>query len=91
MPGIRFTAHLQRFFPELQQGVQVQGQTVAEVVAALERRYPGMADYLIDERGTLRKHVNIFIDDDLVTDRDQLSDRITDSHRIFIFQALSGG
>lgn len=91
MPGVRFTTHLQRFFPELKQGVQIEGHTVAQVVAALENRYPGMADYLIDERGALRKHVNIFIDDDLITDRQTLSDSVTHSNRIFIFQALSGG
>jgi len=91
MPNIRFTTHLQRFFPELKQGVQVEGATVAEVVAALERTYPGMADYIVDERGSLRQHVNIFVDENLILDRQALTDTVNERTQVFIFQALSGG
>lgn len=91
MPIVKFTSHLQRFFPELQQNIPVEGDTVAEVVAALEKRYPGMAAYLVDEHGVLRQHVNIFVDDELIHDRKHLSDVVHDRHRVFIFQALSGG
>jgi molybdopterin converting factor small subunit len=48
-------------------------------------------DYLVDERGRLRKHVNIFIGDAMVRDRAALSDPIADDAEVFIFQALSGG
>lgn len=91
MPNIRFTTHLQRFFPDLKQGVHVEGGTVAEVVAALERTYPGMADYIVDDHGKLRQHVNIFIDQNLITDRQALTDPVTERTQVFIFQALSGG
>lgn len=91
MPSVRFTSHLQKFFPTLQQNVVVEGQTAAEVVAALNQRYPGLAAYLVDERGALRKHVNIFIGQDMVTDRKTLQDAVKDDHTIFIMQALSGG
>ncbi len=91
MPAVKFTSHLQRFFPDLQQHVQINGATVAEIVAGLNQRYPGLADYIVDERGTLRKHVNIFINDELIHDRHHLSDSVQEGQHIFIFQALSGG
>ncbi|MBZ0285482.1 MAG: MoaD/ThiS family protein [Anaerolineae bacterium] len=91
MPNIRFTTHLQRFFPELKQGVSIEGATVAQVVAALDRTYPGMADYIVDEHGKLRQHVNIFVDENLITDRQSLTDPVTERTQVFIFQALSGG
>jgi molybdopterin synthase sulfur carrier subunit len=91
MPAVKFTSHLNRFFPTLQQNIVIEGSTIAEIVAGLERQYPGMADYLVDERGVLRKHVNIFIDEDLIRDRQRLSDVVTEQNRVFIFQALSGG
>lgn len=91
MPQLKFTHHLKRFFPDLEQHIRVEGSTVAEVVANLDQRYPGLAAYLIDERGALRKHVNIFIGEDLIEDRKALQDTVQDNDQVFIFQALSGG
>jgi len=53
MTSVNFTTHLQRFFLTLKQG------TVADVIRSLERQYPDLAATIVDERGTLRKHVNI--------------------------------
>jgi molybdopterin converting factor small subunit len=91
MPAVKFTTHLEKFFPGVTKGVTVEAATVAEVVAALDGRFPGLAAYLVDEQGALRKHVNIFVDDDLIQDRQRLTDPLTDSNRVYIFQALSGG
>lgn len=91
MPLIHFTTHLQRFFPTLQQGTAAEGQTVAEIIRSLDRQHPGLAAYIVDERGALRKHVNIFLNDELILDREKLSDMVDDKARVFIFQALSGG
>ena len=91
MPAVKFTTHLEKFFPGVTKGVSVEAHTVAEVVSALDQQFPGLAAYLIDEQGALRKHVNIFVDDDLIRDRQHLSDSLTESNRVYIFQALSGG
>ncbi len=90
MPHVKFTNHLQRFFPDLH-STTVSGNTIADIVAALDQQYPGLAAYIIDERGALRKHVNIFIGDEMILDRKSLQDVVTDDDQIFIFQALSGG
>jgi len=91
MPSVNFTTHLQRFFPTLRQGTVADGQSVAEVIRSLENQHPGLAAYIVDERGALRKHVNIFVNDELVTDREGLKDVVGQNTRVFIFQALSGG
>ncbi len=91
MPNVHFTTHLQRFFPTLKQGTLAGGNTVAEIIQSLEQQHPGLAAYIVDERGGLRKHVNIFVDDELITDRTKLSDVVRQRTRVFIFQALSGG
>jgi len=90
MPLVRFTRHLKRYFPSLAEG-EVGGSTVAEVIAALEQRHPGIADFLVDERGALRKHVNVFIGSEMIVDRTTLSDRVAADAELFIMQALSGG
>ncbi len=90
MPVVKFTKNLQRFFPTLTE-TEVSGATVAEVVTALDKCYPGLADYIVDERGKLRQHVNIFVGDSMIDDRETLSDMVAGDSKIHVFQALSGG
>jgi len=90
MPQVRFTAALKRFYPELQP-TEVEGKTVAEIVKALNNRYPGLPDYIIEENGALRKHVHIFIGNDMIKDRQQLQDAVKPNDDVYIMQALSGG
>ena len=90
MPYVKFTKNLERFFPGLAD-TSVEAGTVADVVSAVDDRWPGLAAYIVDERGALRQHVNIFVGEDMITDRARLSDRVTADSRVFIFQALSGG
>jgi molybdopterin converting factor small subunit len=91
MAHVRFTSHLKRFFPTLTQDLSVSAATIAEVVSSLESSYPGIQSYLVDERGRLRKHVNIFIDGDMIRDKETLGDAVNESTQVFILQALSGG
>ena len=42
-------------------------------------------------KGALRKHVNIFIGDELIRDKRALSDAVSAETRVYIMQALSGG
>ncbi|MDX1416901.1 MAG: MoaD/ThiS family protein [Candidatus Promineifilaceae bacterium] len=90
MVNVRFTRHLVRFFPGLER-TEVEGSTVAEVIGALDTKYPGLADYIVDERGTLRRHVNIFVSQEMIHDRQTLSDPVQDGDEMYVFQALSGG
>lgn len=90
MPRVKFTPNLQRFFPDLTE-LEVEATTIAEAVAAVDQRWRGLGDYIIDEQGALRKHVNIFIGDELIRDKRTLSDRVSADTRIYIMQALSGG
>ena len=90
MAHVTFTRHLQRFFPTLAEG-EVPGATVREIVDELERRYPGLASYIVDETGRLRRHVNIFVGEEPIGDRQALGDRVGPNDKVFILQALSGG
>lgn len=91
MPEVRFTTHLQRYFPDLKRIERVAGEDVASVLANLEDRFPGLTGYLLDDRGKLRSHVNIFIGEEMIQDRERLQDAVADDDQLFIFQALSGG
>lgn len=90
MPKVNFTSNLKRFYPDLEP-VEVSGETIAKVVAQIETIHQGLTDYIIDEKGELRKHVNIFIGNDMIADRIKLSDKLSETDEVYIMQALSGG
>ena len=90
MATIAFTPHLSRFFPALRDE-DLEAGSVAEVIAALDRMHPGLASYLVDERGRLRQHVNVFVEGRPVRDREALSDALDSRSKVYIAQALSGG
>lgn len=92
MPRVEVTPHLYRFFPQLEnRQIRVAPGSAAEVLRAVNEIAPGFTDYVLDERGALRRHVNLCINDAMVVDRKGLSDRVPEDATVFIFQALSGG
>lgn len=92
MARVEITRHLFAFFPDLEgQELAVEADTVAGVVRGMDRIAPGFSFYVCDERGRLRRHVNIFVGEHMIADRNKLSDRVAPDDRVLIMQALSGG
>ena len=90
MIRLRFTSHLEKFFPGLGE-LQLQAPDVAALVRLADERFPGLAGYVVNEHGALRPHVNIFIGEELIEDPQNLSDVLRDGDVVTILQALSGG
>lgn len=67
------------------------GDTVREVLDHIFADNSRLRGYVVDERGSLRKHMTIFVDGDLITDRRSLSDAVSPNSEIYVMQALSGG
>jgi sulfur-carrier protein len=92
MPKVEVAKHLHRFFPVLKdREIEVEGSTAKEIVFAMDAIAPGFSDYIVTERGSLRQHVNVFIEDEMIVDRVRLSDRVPPGATVYIMQALSGG
>jgi len=77
-----------RSYTEQQKVVDAAGTTVAELLADLDARYPGIRFRMVDEQGRVRKHMKVFVNDESVRD---LNTKIGDRDEITIMQALSGG
>ena len=90
MVKVKFTSALKQFFPDLS-AQELEGASIKEVIMSIESIYPGMQDYLLEEDGSHRRHVNIFVRGEMMVDRHRLSDTLTDGDEVLIFQALSGG
>ena len=92
MVTVHLTHHLYSFFPQLEgKEIEVEATTVGEVVRALEGLAPGIGFYICDERGRLRRHVNVFVGKQMIRDRNGLSDAVAADDEVHILQALSGG
>ena len=71
--------------------VQVEGATLAEVLAALDSSHPGFNDRLFDETGALRKFVNVFVADDDVRYLEGLDTPVPEGATVSIIPAVAGG
>ena len=92
MATVEMTPHLYRFFPMLEnRKIVVPAGSVADILQAVNVVAPGFTDYVLDERGALRRHVALSINDSVVVDRKTLSDQVPEDGTVYIFQALSGG
>ena len=68
--------------------VEAEGTTLAELLADLERRYPGIRFRMIDEQDAIRRHIRIWVNRDQVS---TLQVQLGAEDEVIIFQALSGG
>ncbi len=68
--------------------VQAQGATLAEVLADLDRQFPGIRFRMVNEQERMRPHVRFFVNGTAVFD---LSMALAPTDELFIVQALSGG
>jgi sulfur-carrier protein len=68
--------------------VQAAGGTVHDVLQDLDRQFPGLCFRVVDEQGQLRKHMRIFINDEMTRD---LASSVTEADELTLLQALSGG
>lgn len=89
MVDVVFTSNLQRHFST--QPRRVEAATVREALEWVFADDPAMRSFILDDQGALRKHVNIFIDGEPLTDRRTQSDAVAPDAELYIAQALSGG
>jgi len=71
--------------------LDVAGTTVRAVLAEMEREYPALYVNVCDETGAVRRHINIFVNDDHMRDRDGLDTIVAPGDEVTILPAVSGG
>jgi molybdopterin converting factor small subunit len=68
--------------------VEASGASLAELLADLDRQFPGIRFRMIDEQDRLRPHMRMFVNR---VETRALDTRLGDGDEVHIFQALSGG
>ena len=71
--------------------VVVDGSTVAELLKGLDAAHAGFAERLFDDSGSLRRFVNVFLDDEDVRFLQGLDTPVSNSQTLSIVPAVAGG
>jgi sulfur-carrier protein len=65
----------------------IDAATVGDVLRGLEREQPAVGGWILDERGLVRVHINVFVNGDYAT----AETPVGAADRIDVLQAISGG
>jgi molybdopterin converting factor small subunit len=66
---------------------QLEGATVVELLRDLETRYPDVSGWILDERGQIRRHINVFVGGE----RGREETEVGPGDRIEVLPAITGG
>lgn len=86
MPRVILTGSIRQHVGGLG-AIDVAGDTAGAVVNALEAAYPSLRGWVVDERGTLRRHVKLFLQGSAVG----LDAALGHDDELHIIAAISGG
>ena len=71
--------------------LQLDGSTVAQVLEQLEVNHPGFHERLFDERGEVRRFMNVYVGGEDIRFLDGLDTPVADGQTISIIPAVAGG
>jgi sulfur-carrier protein len=74
-------------FDGLPRRVEVDAATVADALAELEERWPGLRDRLCEPGPALRQHIHVYVD----RERAELDTKLEPRSRVHVVAAISGG
>ena len=90
MPIVRFPA-LMKFYVDNQTEFEVNGSTVAELLANILARYPALKPHLYDSNGEMRRHFNIFVNGVHLRDLNGLNTQLQTGDKVILMASAAGG
>jgi sulfur-carrier protein len=80
-----------RKLTENQEVVDGQGDTIREILDNLEKNYPGLKERVCDEQGSVRRFVNIFVNDEDIRFLQDTATVVKSGDEVSIVPAIAGG
>jgi len=71
--------------------VSVEGGTVGAIIDNLESAHPGIKERICDDKGAVRRFVNVFVADEDIRFLDNLDTPVKDADEVSIVPAIAGG
>ncbi len=88
--SIRIPTPLRKLTGE-QEVVQADGSTIGEILQSLDGTYPGLKQRICDENGSVRRFVNVYLNDEDIRFLDENATVVKDGDEISIVPAIAGG
>ncbi|HSC87035.1 MAG TPA: MoaD/ThiS family protein [Polyangiaceae bacterium] len=80
-----------RTFTGGNEAVKLEGKNVRELVDNLEAAHPGIKERLIDEKGAVRRFVNLYLGEEDIRFLDGLDTELSGNEELSIVPAIAGG
>lgn len=90
MANVRIPTPLRKY-TQGQEEVSIAAGTVRELIDALEASHPGIRERICDDKGAVRRFVNIFVGDEDIRFLDNLDTPVKDADEVSIVPAIAGG
>jgi molybdopterin synthase sulfur carrier subunit len=90
MPTIRIPTPLRKLTNN-QEEVIASGATLGAILEELNATYPGLGERILDEQGTIRRFVNIFVNDEDVRFLQEKETPVKEADVVSIVPAIAGG
>ena len=90
MATVRIPTPLRKLTQGLEE-VNASGGTIGALITDLEAKYPGLKERLCDDKGQVRRFVNIFANDEDIRFLQNLETPVKDADEISIVPAIAGG
>ncbi|MFT3922589.1 MAG: MoaD/ThiS family protein [Myxococcales bacterium] len=71
--------------------VTIEGGNVGEVIENLEKKHPGIKERLCDEKGNVRRFVNVYANEEDIRFLDNLATTLKEGDSVSIVPAIAGG
>jgi molybdopterin synthase sulfur carrier subunit len=90
MASVRIPTPLRKLTNDLEV-VSAAGANVGELIANLDKAFPGLRERICDEQGAVRRFVNIFVSDEDIRFLQELATPLKDTDEVSIVPAIAGG
>lgn len=71
--------------------VECNGKSVSELVDDLEKKFPGVKERICDEKGKIRRFINIYVNDEDIRFLQMDKTPLNDGDEVSIIPAIAGG
>lgn len=88
MIQVTMTSNLKKYYP--QSTFQIEASDLRELFKKMDAVRPGFSGYILEDNRVVRRHVNIFVNKELLA-KDQVDFKLPKDCSVHIMQALSGG
>ncbi len=87
---VRIPTPLQKLTQEKSE-VEANAKTVQDLIEQLNQSYPGIKDRICDEKGNIRRFVNIFLNEEDIRFLKKEATPLKDGDEVSIVPAIAGG